>query len=199
MPERTAEMIRADLAAAGIDYEMPTGVADFHSLRGVYISDLVASGASVKVCQTLARHSTPSLTIGLYAKASLHDIKGAVAGLPDPNPKAPIPEANAATGTDDKHSSNRPSLYFPYGGDGKSRNLSVTGEHDAVKPVEHDSNSVTSEPLKLQRFDAPGRDLSAPVVECRRWDSNPHDGSPSEDFKSSASAVPPHRPGTSST
>ena len=56
---------------------------DFHSLRGYYISYLVSSGASVKTCQTLARHSTPSLTIGIYAKASLHDISGAVERLPD--------------------------------------------------------------------------------------------------------------------
>ncbi len=32
------------------------------------------------------------------------------------------------------------------------------------------------------------------LSECRWWESNPHDGYPSEDFKSSASAIPPHRP-----
>jgi len=48
MPVKTAELIRADLAAAAIPYETDSGVADFHSLRGVYISNLVASGASVK-------------------------------------------------------------------------------------------------------------------------------------------------------
>ena len=59
----------------------------------------MSSGASVKTCQTLARHSTPSLTIGIYAKASLHDISGAVDALPDLTPEAPAPEALAATGT----------------------------------------------------------------------------------------------------
>jgi hypothetical protein len=132
MPERTAEMIRADLAA-GLDYGTPSGFADFHSLRGVYISDLVASGASVKVCQTLARHSTPSLTIGLYAKASLHDIKGAMDSLPDPGKPAPRPEAQASTGTDRKHSSKRFSPYFPLGGDGRGRNLSVKFNYEYVK------------------------------------------------------------------
>ena len=48
---------------------------DFHAVRVAYITNLVTSGASVKTCQTLARHSTPSLTIGVYAKASLHDIR----------------------------------------------------------------------------------------------------------------------------
>jgi Phage integrase family len=97
---RTAEMLHVDLEAAGIPYETDSGLADFHSLRGDFISYLVSSGASVKTCQTLARHSTPSLTIGIYAKASLHDINGAVEGLPDLNAPRPEPEALRKTGTD---------------------------------------------------------------------------------------------------
>jgi hypothetical protein len=100
MPTRTAEMLRRDLKAAGIPYETDSGVADFHSLRGCYSSYLVSSGASVKTCQTLARHSTPSLTIGVYAKASLHDISGAVEALPDLTPARPQPETLRTTGTD---------------------------------------------------------------------------------------------------
>jgi integrase len=100
MTKRTAEMIRVDLQAAGIPYETDEGVADFHSLRGDFISYLVSSGASVKTCQTLARHSTPSLTIGIYAKASLHDINGAVEGLPDLTAPATEPETLRMTGTD---------------------------------------------------------------------------------------------------
>ena len=38
-------------------------VADFHSLRVLFISRVVAGGASVKEAQTLARHSTPLLTM----------------------------------------------------------------------------------------------------------------------------------------
>ena len=102
MTKRTAEMLAIDLKAAGIKRETPSGVVDFHALRGSYISNLVASGASVKVCQVLARHSTPTLTIGIYAKASLHDIKGAVEALPDPTASRPLPEAPAATGTEGK-------------------------------------------------------------------------------------------------
>jgi site-specific recombinase XerD len=56
MTERTAEMLRVDLAAAGIPYETDSGVADFHALRVAYITHLVASGASVKTCQTSAHH-----------------------------------------------------------------------------------------------------------------------------------------------
>jgi integrase len=99
MTRRTAEMLRVDLKNAGIPYETDSGFADFHSLRGDFISYLVSSGASVKTCQTLARHSSPSLTIGIYAKASLHDINGAVEGLPDLTGPAPRPEALRMTGT----------------------------------------------------------------------------------------------------
>jgi len=99
MSIRTADMLRVDLEAAGIPYETSDGVADFHASRGTYISNLVSSGASVKTCQTLARHANPALTIGIYAKASLHDISGAVENLPDLTPREP-PEALAATGTE---------------------------------------------------------------------------------------------------
>ena len=88
-----------DLKAADVPYETDSGVVDFHSLRGCYISYIVSSGASVKTCQTLARHSTPSLTIGIYAKASLHDISGAVEALPDLTAKSEH-EVLRATGTD---------------------------------------------------------------------------------------------------
>src|SRR5262249_15710745 len=104
LPERTAEMIRADLHAAGIPPETPAGGVAFHALRAAYISALVSSGASVKTCQTLARHSTPSLTIGVYARASLHDIAGAVEGLPDLTTTRPTAEPTRATGTDGRMS-----------------------------------------------------------------------------------------------
>jgi integrase len=100
LPRRTADMIRAALAAAGIAYETSAGVVDFHALRGAYILNPVSGGASVKTCQTLARHSTPSLTIGVYAKASLRDISGAVAGLPRLTTPRPAREIARATGTD---------------------------------------------------------------------------------------------------
>ncbi len=95
---RPAETFRRDLAAAGIAPETAAGTIDFHALRATYVSHLVASGASVKTCQELARHATASLTIGIYAKASLHDIAVAVESLPDLTPAAAHPEALVATG-----------------------------------------------------------------------------------------------------
>jgi integrase len=100
MTQRTAEMLRVDLKAAGVPYENDNGVVDFHSLRGDFISYLVSSGASVKTCQTLARHSTAAMTIGVYAKASLHDLNGAVDNLPDLAKRVEtLRESHRATGT----------------------------------------------------------------------------------------------------
>ncbi len=80
-------------------------VTDFHSLRVLFISRVVASGASVKEAQTLARHSTPVLTMNTYSRATLLDVAGAVSGLGDLLTKQPTrPQAEAAamraTGTD---------------------------------------------------------------------------------------------------
>ena len=48
-------------------------VADFHAQRHSYITALDMSNAPVKVVQTLARHSTPTLTLGVYAHVGLYD------------------------------------------------------------------------------------------------------------------------------
>ncbi len=124
MPERTARMLRDDLEEtrrrwldeATTDTErqqrersdflkhtdVDGRVLDFHGTRHTYISGIVASGASVKTCQELARHSTPTLTIGRYSHARLHDLQGALEALPDTTPQKPgkQPELIAATGTD---------------------------------------------------------------------------------------------------
>ena len=125
LPGDTARMLRSDLAAARAEwigvaateaereargksdflaYQNAAGeVADFHATRHTYVSSLVAGGASVKTCQELARHSSPSLTIGRYSHARLHDLQGALDALPSltPTPSEPERQALAATGTDD--------------------------------------------------------------------------------------------------
>ena len=49
--------------------ETPAGRADFAGLRTAYITLGAEVGASVKDLQTLARHSTPTLTMNVYAKS----------------------------------------------------------------------------------------------------------------------------------
>ena len=76
--ERRQRLRDAFLAAVDGDGR----VLDFHSWRSTYITGLVRSGASVKVTQQLARHSTPTLTLNLYGKLGIHDLTGALEALP---------------------------------------------------------------------------------------------------------------------
>ena len=123
LPRNTARMLRSDLKAARIAwidaaagelekerressdflrYVNAAGeVVDFHATRHTYISNIVSGGASVKVAQELARHSTPTLTIGRYAHTRLHDLQGALDSLPGTCGFGAERETLRATGTDD--------------------------------------------------------------------------------------------------
>ena len=126
----TARMLRSDLTAARSAWVKAGGseeeqalreqtdflayrdrqghVADFHSLRVLFISRVVASGASMKEAQTLARHSTPVLTMNVYSRASLLDVAGAVEGIGEMltrQPSRPEPQEMRATGTDGRQES----------------------------------------------------------------------------------------------
>ena len=65
----TAELLREDLAAAGIEaIDKDGNEIYFHSLRNSYISFLANSQTPAKVVQKLARHSDPRLTFNTYAR-----------------------------------------------------------------------------------------------------------------------------------
>ena len=59
-------MIRTDLEAAGIAYEVDGLYADFHSLRHSTASLLIQTGANPKVIQSLMRHTDLNLTMSTY-------------------------------------------------------------------------------------------------------------------------------------
>jgi len=102
VPEKTANMLKRDLAAAGIPYEDGAKqVFDFHALRGQYITALVKSGATPKVAQELARHSDPQLTFNTYTHLSVPDKTAALEALPPMQTDLPEREAARATGTYD--------------------------------------------------------------------------------------------------
>jgi len=69
---------RLDLEAAGVD---SAASYDFHSLRHTYVTMLIKSGASVKVCQELARHADPKLTMNVYTHLAVHDLARGLEGL----------------------------------------------------------------------------------------------------------------------
>ena len=58
--------------------------ADLHSLRHRFISSLDRAGVSVKMAQTLARHSDVRLTLGVYTHVELQDQTAAIGMLAGP-------------------------------------------------------------------------------------------------------------------
>ena len=169
MPKlKTAAMLRADLAEAGIDYRDGSGrVADFHSLRATYITAIVRGGASVKTAQALARHASPVLTIGRYAHVAIHDQRAALDSLTDlTSPEAPTSESASAraTGTDGPPLGGNLAPYLPLPGDGLSR-----PESDTVAIFDEPADST------FERKEKPGTGLvvsGRSESQRRRPDSN---------------------------
>ncbi len=86
---RGAELVRADLEAAGIPYEDAQGRAyDFHALRGQYGTNLARAGVGLAAAQKLMGHSSPDLTSAFYTHLEIEDLAREVAKLPPlPPPK----------------------------------------------------------------------------------------------------------------
>ena len=76
-------MIKPDLKAAGIPYEVDGKFADFHSLRHSTASLLIRTGANVKTIQTLMRHSTADLTLSKYSHIYAGQQRETIESLPD--------------------------------------------------------------------------------------------------------------------
>jgi len=100
LTDKTADMLKEDLAEAGIPYKDDEGdVFDFHALRVECASLLIDSGVDPKQAQEHMRHSSIGLTMDIYAKVVGGRRKAqAVASLPDLS--LPQRQQAAATGTD---------------------------------------------------------------------------------------------------
>jgi integrase len=83
----TARMMRKDCEAAGLPYVDVDGVADFHSHRVAFISNLSRT-ADFGTVVKLARHSDPKLTTGTYDRVRLQERAAAINGLPAPPPSS---------------------------------------------------------------------------------------------------------------
>ena len=68
VPTHPARTLDADLVRAGIPKEAIGGKLDFHAVRLAYINLVLEAGATVKEAQTLARHATPQMTLGVYGR-----------------------------------------------------------------------------------------------------------------------------------
>jgi integrase len=124
MPERTSDMLHADLSRARDawlresataeecqerfasnflrDRDSSDRVVDFHALRGTFITRLARSNVAPAVAKSLARHSTIMLTIDHYTHMAIGDGRSALERLPALLPDEPTAEQAEmkATGTD---------------------------------------------------------------------------------------------------
>jgi integrase len=97
---RMLDAYKADLAAAGIAYkDEAERFADFHATRHTFISSLAEAGVHPKTAQSLARHSTITLTMDRYT----HTLRGAEAAalVSLPDYATPAVASATRTGTDD--------------------------------------------------------------------------------------------------
>ncbi|MBL7107535.1 MAG: tyrosine-type recombinase/integrase [Phycisphaerae bacterium] len=104
VPHKTANMLKADLEAAGIPYIDEAGhFADFHSLRHSTGSLLAAAGVHPKLIQLIMRHSDINLTMNRYTHVFSGQESEAIAKLPDLSLPSSEQQKAMATGTDGKH------------------------------------------------------------------------------------------------
>ncbi len=84
---RSAEMLRLDLADAGIEPVDNAGrVLDFHGQRTTFITALARAGVTPATAQKLARHSDINLTLGTYTRLQVSELASAVKKLPELRP-----------------------------------------------------------------------------------------------------------------
>ncbi len=138
LTDKTANMLKADLANAKIEYIDAAGkVCDFHSLRGTFITALDKTDASLKERMALARHSDRgNLTLGTYTdRPRAYNLRRVVEQLPDVWPGKV--QSQKATGTDGKPVDAVGEILSKSCFSGDQIRLNMIGSDErAVKPVE---------------------------------------------------------------
>jgi integrase len=100
--DRILKMFNDDCLAAGIAKVDAAGRhVDLHCLRHTFGHLLVGMGVDIKTVQTLMRHSTPSMTLGVYAHSDKGRLRDAVAALSALDEPVQDDERAIRTGTDD--------------------------------------------------------------------------------------------------
>ncbi len=180
---KAAKMLRKDLKVAGVAYKDDAGrVADFHALRHTYITNIVKGGASAKVAQSLARHSTINLTMDTYTHLSLYDGEAALNNLPSlPDVDSPNIENERAvalrTGTDDlsidgaykpAYKKLTENAYFD------NNKMASGGTIQKVESINNSDNDESGKPLLDEQLGSECHHLT--TKERRGRDSNPRSG-----------------------
>ena len=100
LTDKTADMVKADLADANIPYVADGLYFDFHALRHQTGTLLAAGGVHPKVAQSIMRHGDINLTMSRYTHTLTGQEAKAVEAMPDLS--LPSSGKQAATGTDDR-------------------------------------------------------------------------------------------------
>jgi integrase len=128
--DKTADMIKADLADTRIPYRDESGrVCDFHSLRYTFITNL--RHAPSRVAQALARHRSSAMT-DRYTHIRLQDERAAVESLPDLSQPSRESQKKVKTGTYDTAEILSKS-YFSGGQDGTNRDSTGKTPPDSIE------------------------------------------------------------------
>ncbi|WP_168189446.1 tyrosine-type recombinase/integrase [Paludisphaera borealis] len=195
--DKGAEMLRADLATAGIPYVDASGrFFDFHSLRCQTATLLDAAGVTPRVAQRIMRHSTPGLT-DRYTKPRAVDVERAALSLPSLRSPEPFQAAlfiQTATGTaglahrlavpsegpnptdpvnhwtEGQPISDVFAHHLPTGGDGLGRDLS----HPDVLTGSDEQSAMKGSPREKTDLDAKSR-LTAASASSDRGGARTHD------------------------
>lgn len=97
--ERGADMIAADLRAAGITPRNDAGeIVDFHSLRHTRATDLANAGVPAHITKRIMRHASITTTDNFYTHADDDGLRAALAATALPS-FTPAAVAMAKTGT----------------------------------------------------------------------------------------------------
>ena len=153
---QTAEIVRLDLEAAGIDYQDAAGrFRDFHALRHTCGSWLAACGVPLTTIRGVMRHGDLRVT-SRYAHSMRGQEAQAVNNLPSLSLPSPESQQARATGTD-------------------CRLIDSTTEKLGAKlgAFPRASSDISCASVRDEVVENPaGADKNA-IVERRRWESNP--------------------------
>ncbi len=120
---------------------------DWHSLRHSFITNLAAGGVAPKLAQTLARHSTITLTLDRYTHTFSGDDAAALLALPDldrpePHPAAAVDSARSRlrNGSAERCEPARPGAMG-------ARDAGTASDWET--PEKSRENATSSEPMRL--------------------------------------------------
>ena len=166
-PTRGARMLKKDLEQAGIEYVDDAGrYADFHALRHTFITNLTQSGVNVRVAQSLARHSTVTLTMDRYSHVTSYNERAAIDALPDltgtPDDKEACQQVELKTGTDnlpitpkktDTKTAHKTAQIAYFDNQSMSEVVNIVNENDEIrencKPFDSNKIGTDKQPLSV--------------------------------------------------